>query len=78
MGIESGEHVLSKGTVRGIVVAYLLIFLGATTWPGATIYNQALPLVLGLPFNLFILALLIMLALVLLAALYISETRSSD
>lgn len=64
--------------VRGLVSAYMLLFLLATTWPGASVFNRAEPLVLGLPFNLFVLAMLISVALVMLAALYISETRAQD
>lgn len=64
--------------MRGVVTAYMLLFLLATTWPGASLFNRAEPLVLGLPFNLFVLALLISVALVMLAALYVSETRPED
>lgn len=64
--------------VRGLVTAYMLLFLLATTWPGATLFNTATPLVLGLPFNLFVLAMLISVALVMLAALYVSETRPEE
>jgi len=67
---------LSKGSVRALVTAYLVLFLLATTWPGAMLFNKAEPLMLGLPFNLFILAMLISVALMLLAALYFSENRS--
>ena len=64
--------------VRRIVAAYMVIFLAGTTYPGVTLFNQVEPLIIGLPFNLFMLALLIVIALVLLAALYITETRSQD
>ena len=67
-----------KQIMRRIVAAYLVVFLAGTTYPGVTLFNQVEPLVIGLPFNLFVLALLIVIALVLLAALYISETRSQD
>ena len=63
--------------MRRLVAAYMLLFLLATTWPGATLFNQATPFVLGLPFNLFVLASLISVALCLLALLYLSETRGS-
>ena len=56
----------------------MLFFLLATTWPGATLINHVEPLVLGLPFNLFFIALLIMIALGLLTALYISEQRAEE
>jgi len=54
----------------------MLVFLLATTWPGAIVFNRVQPLILGLPFNLFFIAVLIVCALGLLAALYISEQRS--
>lgn len=56
----------------------MLLFLLATTWPGVMLINHAEPLVMGLPFNLFALALIISVGLVMLAALYISETRGPD
>lgn len=64
--------------MRGMVAAYMLMFALATTWPGVTLLNHAKPFVLGLPFNLFALALIISIALVMLGALYISETRGPD
>jgi asparagine N-glycosylation enzyme membrane subunit Stt3 len=72
------NQALKKGTVRGIVAAYVLLFLLSTTWPGATLFNTVEPMMLGLPFNLFVLASLIAVALLVLWALYISETRSED
>ena len=66
---------MSKLAVRGIVAVYLLVFLFGTTWPGTTLYNSATPFVLGLPFNLFVLAALVATALAVLAALYFSEKR---
>ncbi|MEL7189465.1 MAG: DUF3311 domain-containing protein [Pseudomonadota bacterium] len=65
-------------TVRWIVAAYLLLFLFFTTWPGAILINTVGPLVFGLPFNLFCIAILIVIALCLLAILYASEQRSED
>lgn len=65
-------------TVRWWVAAYTLVFLFLTTWPGALIFNRVEPLILGLPFNLFCLALLILIALGMLTALYLSEQRSED
>lgn len=66
---------MSIRAVRGLVAAYILLFLLATTWPGVTLFNQATPFIFGLPFNLFVLASLISVALGLLALLYFSETR---
>lgn len=58
-------------------MAYMAVFLVAVTWPGAMLFNSVEPLVLGLPFNLFLIALLILGALCLLACLYICE-KSAD
>ncbi|WP_298336779.1 hypothetical protein [uncultured Erythrobacter sp.] len=66
---------MSKSAVRTMITAYLVLFLLGTTWPGAMLFNHVEPLMLGLPFNLFVLAVLISFALVLLAALYASEKR---
>ena len=54
----------------------MLLFFLSAVWPGAMLFNRIEPFVLGLPFNLFFIALMIVGALCLLAALYISETRS--
>ena len=75
---KRGNEGLKKGTIRGIVAVYVLLFLLCTTWPGAMLFNSIEPLILGLPFNLFVLAILISVALVVLWALYISETRPED
>ena len=69
---------MSVKTVRWITAAYMLFFLLATTWPGATLMNHVEPFVLGLPFNLFFIALLIVIALGLLTALYMSEQRTGE
>lgn len=69
---------MSIRAVRWAFTAYMLIFLGATTWPGAQLINKATPIILGLPFNLFVIATLIVIALGMFAALYFSEKRSGD
>ena len=33
------------------VLAYMIFFLGASIWPGASLVNQVEPKILGLPFN---------------------------
>ncbi|MEM9310108.1 MAG: hypothetical protein AAGA34_01565 [Pseudomonadota bacterium] len=65
-------------TVRWLVAAYMVLFLSLTTWPGVSVINSVTPLVLGLPFNLFCIAVLIVGGLCILAALYASERRSND
>jgi len=69
---------LNTRTVRWMTGAYMLVFLLATTWPGAQLINKVEPFILGLPFNLFAIALLIIGALVMLTALYVSEQRSEE
>ena len=66
---------VSIRTVRLVVATYIVVFLLATVWPGAVLFNHVQPLILGLPFNLFIIALLIVGALGMLAMLYVSEQR---
>jgi len=66
---------MSIRAVRWLVAAYMMLFLIATTWPGAQVFNQPKPFVIGLPFNLFVIATLIAVALGLLTLLYFSETR---
>lgn len=60
------------------VLTYMLLFLLATIWPGALLFNQIQPLILGLPFNLFFIALLITGGLGALTALYFSEKRTES
>lgn len=67
---------MKVSTVRWITGVYMLAFLLATTWPGAMLINQAKPIILGLPFNLFMIAMLIVGALGLLTALYVSEQKT--
>lgn len=74
--MREGAAALGVRSVRWLVAAYVLVFLLATTWPGALLFNRIQPLILGLPFNLFVIAFLIVGALGLLTALYVSEQRS--
>lgn len=69
---------MSIKAVRWAVVAYMVLFLLATTWPGAAYFNNIEPLVLGLPFNLFFIAMLIVGGLAMLVALYVSEQRLEE
>ena len=75
---EKGAAIVSIRAVRGLVAAYMLAFLFTTIWPGAQLYNRPEPFIIGLPFNLFVLASLITVALGLLALLYFSETRGGS
>lgn len=40
-------------TARALAGAYLILFLVATTWPGALVAARIHPFVLGLPFSFF-------------------------
>lgn len=75
---EEGGFVLSVRTVRWLVAAYMALFLILTIWPGATLINAVEPFVLGLPLNLFVIAVLIMGGLGMLTILYLSEKRAGD
>lgn len=66
---------MSVHAVRWVVAIYMLFFLLMTIWPGAILINKVEPMVLGLPFNLFFIALLIVCAIGVLIALYVSEQR---
>ncbi|MEO1015373.1 MAG: hypothetical protein AAFX08_09340 [Pseudomonadota bacterium] len=61
--------------MRRVTFIYLTFFLLAVTWPGFTLINRPTPIVLGLPFNLFCLAVLILAGMGVLYALYRSEGR---
>lgn len=69
---------MSVRAVRYLTVAYMAFFVLLTIWPGATLINRIEPFVLGLPLNLFLIALLILGGLAVLTALYLSEKRSGD
>ncbi len=69
---------MSIRAVRLAISAYMVLFLLATTWPGATFFNSVTPLVFGLPFNLFFIAILIVGGLAMLVGLYVSEQRSGE
>ncbi len=58
---------------RGVALAYFIAFTFLVIWPGALIYNRATPLILGLPFNLFVIALLVLGGLAVLFMLYRAE-----
>ena len=57
---------------------YIFVFVFLTTWPGAQIVQDATPFVIGLPFNLFVIAALILFGIAALGALYVSENRRED
>lgn len=61
--------------MRVVTAVYFCFFLLAVTWPGFSLFNRVEPLILGLPFNLFSLAILILIGMGVLYALYLSEPR---
>jgi TRAP-type C4-dicarboxylate transport system permease small subunit len=62
---------------RGVVVFFLVVLL-AMIWPVATLFSHARPLVLGLPFYLFYLAVLLVGSFLVLLALYVWENRTGS
>lgn len=64
---------MRRSRVRMLVAGYLALFAFLATWPGVALINRIHPLMFGLPFNLFALAMLVSGGLIALAALYWSE-----
>lgn len=69
---------MSNRTVRRLTAAYMIAFLLAVIWPGFLLFNRVTPIILGLPFNLFCIALLITVGMGVLFALYRSEQRHDE
>ena len=69
---------MSVRAVRLLTTAYMIAFLLAVTWPGFLLFNRVTPIILGLPFNLFCIALFILIGMGVLYLLYKSEQRASD
>lgn len=62
---------------RSVLVFFVLIFL-AMIWPVVTLFSHARPLVLGLPFFLFYLAVLLVGSFLVLLSLYRWENRTGS
>ena len=62
--------------VRAAATIYFVLFLIFVTWPGFVPFNHPRPLVLGLPFNMVVIALWVALGAVVLFVLDRSEERS--
>ena len=62
--------------VRAAATIYFVLFLIFVTWPGFVPFNRPLPLVLGLPFNMFAIALWVGFGAVVLFVLDRSEERN--
>ncbi len=64
--------------IRLGVLTYFIVLLAAVVWPGALLFRAAEPLILGLPFSLFVPALGIILGGVALAILDQAEERAAS
>ena len=62
--------------VRAAATIYFVLFLVFVTWPGFVPFNRPLPLVLGLPFNMAMIALWVGFGAVVLFVLDRSEERN--
>lgn len=60
---------------RAVLAFFVVIFL-AMIWPVVTLFSRAEPLILGLPFFLFYLAVLLMASFLVLLGLFRWETRT--
>lgn len=69
---------IGRKTIRWLTAIYMGIFLIAMTWPGFMLFNRVTPLIFGLPFNLFCIALFIIIAMAVLFLLYRSEQACVD
>ena len=65
-------------TVRWLTAVYMVSFLIAVTWPGFLLFNRVTPIIIGLPFNLFCIALFIVVGMAVLFLLYRSEQQRSE
>lgn len=66
---------MSARTARIVAVVYFAAFAVAVTWPGMIPFNRIFPLVLGLPFSLFWIALWVTGAVFVLWLLDVAENR---
>jgi hypothetical protein len=66
---------VSARTARVVAVVYFLSFAVAVTWPGMIPFNRIFPLVLGLPFSLFWIALWVTGGVLVLWLLDVAEKR---
>jgi len=64
--------------IRWSVILFFLVFVAAVTWPGMTLGNRILPLILGLPFSMVWIASWVVLSLFFLVALDAAEGRARD
>ena len=62
---------------RSVLAFFVLVFL-AMIWPVVTLFSHARPLVIGLPFFLFYLAVLLVGSFLVLLSLYLWENRTGS
>lgn len=60
---------------RAVLLYFMVVFL-AMIWPVVTLFSYARPLILGLPFFLFYLAILLVTSFLVLLALFLWEDRT--
>jgi hypothetical protein len=69
---------MSLRTARAGAAVFFLLFLVFVTWPGMTPFNRIHPLVFGLPFSMFWIALWVFLSFLVLVAVDRVEERGID
>jgi TRAP-type C4-dicarboxylate transport system permease small subunit len=69
---------MSVRIIRWLTAVYMFAFLIAVIWPGFLLFNRVTPIIIGLPFNLFCIALFIVIGMAVLFLLYRSEQRRAD
>ena len=74
--MRSVKKMNSVKLVRAGATIYFVLFLIFVTWPGFVPFNHPLPLVLGLPFNMAMIALWVGFGAVVLLVLDRSEERN--
>lgn len=63
---------------RGGAILFFVLFVAAVTWPGMTLGNRILPLVLGLPFSMVWIASWVVLSFLVLVVLDGAEGKARD
>jgi len=64
--------------MRRVTLYFFIFFVLIVTFPGFALLNRPTPFILGLPFNLFCLAVLVLSAMAVLYALYRAEGDDGD
>jgi len=68
---------VQRRVYSSVLVFFLLVFLGMI-WPVVTLFSHARPLIFGLPFFLFYLAVLLISSFLVLLGLFLWEERSGS